>query len=64
MKAAFEKRSLDPQEEYFTKLKDVSITTVDSFQVSGISAKKIKLLRNMLILAPPTIMHVSIKNFT
>ena len=55
MKAAFEKRSLDPQEEYFTKLRDVNITTVDSFQVSGISknlSKKIKLLRNMLILAP------------
>ena len=42
MKAAFEKRSSDPQEEYFTKLRDVNITTVDSFQVSGISKKLVK----------------------
>ena len=42
MKAAFEKRSLDPQEEHFTKLRDVNITTVDSFQVSRISKKLVK----------------------
>ena len=46
MKAAFEKRSLDPQEEYFTKLRDVNITTVDSFQVSGISKNTIEKYAN------------------
>ena len=32
MKRAFKKKSSDPKEEYFTKLKDINITTVDSFQ--------------------------------
>ena len=34
MKSAFESKSSDPSEEYFTKLKDINITTVDSFQAS------------------------------
>ena len=33
MKAAFEKKSSDTTEEYYLKLKDIYITTVDSFQV-------------------------------
>ena len=34
MEAAFRNTSFDPKEEYFTKLKDIKITTIDSFQVS------------------------------
>jgi hypothetical protein len=37
MKAEFEKKSLDTSEEYFAKLKDINITTVDSFQASRFS---------------------------
>ena len=36
MKAAFKKRSSSVGEEYFNKLKDIKITTVDSFQASKI----------------------------
>ncbi|CAB4036260.1 Hypothetical predicted protein, partial [Paramuricea clavata] len=32
MKSAFKLKSSDPSEEYFTKLRDINITTVDSFQ--------------------------------
>ena len=34
MKRDFESRSSDLGEEYFKKLKDINITTVDSFQAS------------------------------
>jgi hypothetical protein len=34
MNAKFKEKSLDSSEEYFTKLKDINITTVDSFQAS------------------------------
>ena len=36
MKAEFTKKSSDPSQEYFTKLRDINITTVDSFQVGRI----------------------------
>ncbi|XP_028399879.1 NFX1-type zinc finger-containing protein 1-like isoform X2 [Dendronephthya gigantea] len=32
MKAAFKRKSLDTSQEYYPKLRDISITTVDSFQ--------------------------------
>jgi hypothetical protein len=35
MTAAFVRKSKDPREEYLTKLKDINITTVDSFQASA-----------------------------
>jgi hypothetical protein len=34
MTAAFKNKSSDPSEQYFTKLRDIKITTVDSFQAS------------------------------
>ena len=34
MKTAFQRKSSDPSEEHFMELKDINITTVDSFQAS------------------------------
>ena len=34
MEFAFKRKSSDPKEQYFTKLKDIHITTVDSYQAS------------------------------